>query len=153
MSVSGFSDQFIFYGFLPKTEKELEKVIKNLTDINFCIVFFISGIKIDFYIKVFKKYFIERNILIAREITKIHEIFYRDKIDAIKLFKTSLKGELTVVISKKNIKTKSIDDKEIKKQARAYLKKYSVKDVAELISKKEKIAKKKVYKICLELKK
>jgi 16S rRNA (cytidine1402-2'-O)-methyltransferase len=152
MSVSGFSDQFIFYGFLPKTEKELEKVIKKLAEINFCIVFFISGIKIDFYIKVFKKFFIERNIIIAREITKIHETFYRDKIDTIKLFKTSLKGELTVVISKKNIKTKSIDDVEIKKQAKAYLKKYSVKDVAELISKKEKIAKKKVYKICLELK-
>ena len=153
MSVSGFSDQFIFYGFLPKTEKELEKVIKKLAEINFCIVFFISGIKIDFYIKVFKKFFIERNIIIAREITKIHETFYRDKIDTIKLFKKSLKGELTVVISKKNIKTKSIDDVEIKKQAKAYLKKYSVKDVAELISKKEKIAKKKIYKICLELKK
>ena len=25
MSVSGFSDQFLFYGFLPKTEKEVEK--------------------------------------------------------------------------------------------------------------------------------
>ena len=25
MSVSGFKDQFLFYGFLPKTEKELEK--------------------------------------------------------------------------------------------------------------------------------
>ena len=27
LSVSGFKDQFLFYGFLPKTENELEKVL------------------------------------------------------------------------------------------------------------------------------
>ena len=27
MSISGFRDQFLFYGFLPKTENELEKVL------------------------------------------------------------------------------------------------------------------------------
>ena len=26
LSVSGFKDQFLFYGFLPKTENELEKI-------------------------------------------------------------------------------------------------------------------------------
>ena len=31
MSVSGFNDKFLFYGFLPKTEKELEKVLKSLS--------------------------------------------------------------------------------------------------------------------------
>jgi len=29
MSISGFSDKFLFYGFLPKTENELNKVLKN----------------------------------------------------------------------------------------------------------------------------
>jgi hypothetical protein len=38
-------------------------------------------------------------------------------------------------------------------QALKYLKKYSLKDVVELISKKEKISKKKVYEICLKIKK
>ena len=31
MSVSGFKDQFLFYGFLPKTEKELEKILSSLS--------------------------------------------------------------------------------------------------------------------------
>ena len=30
MSVSGFDDKFLFYGFLPKKEKELEKIFKKL---------------------------------------------------------------------------------------------------------------------------
>jgi len=68
------------------------------------------------------------------------------------LFKQSLKGELTVVISKKNINNVSLTNEEIILEAKKYLKKYTLKDVVELISKKEKISKKKVYDICLKLK-
>ena len=91
--------------------------------------------------------------MIGREITKKHETFYRGTVEQINMFKKSLKGELTVVISKKIIKDETINNEEILKQAKVFLKKYSLKDVAELISKKEKIAKKRVYKICLSLKK
>ena len=45
-------------------------------------------------------------MLIAREITKMHEHFYRAKIDDIELFKNSLKGELTLVVSEKIVKKK-----------------------------------------------
>ena len=38
MSVSGFDDKFLFYGFLPKTENELNKVLSSLSDIKFCLV-------------------------------------------------------------------------------------------------------------------
>ena len=153
MSISGFNDKFVFYGFLPKTVNELQKVLSNLTILNFSLVFFVPGIKINFYLNNFKKYFVGRKILIAREITKMHETFYRDTVDSIDLFKFSLKGELTIVISEKNHKdTKNIGDEEIKKQAIRYLKKYSVKDVVDLISKKEKISKKKIYEICLIIK-
>ena len=40
MSISGFDDKFLFYGFLPKTEKEVEKVISSLNKINYSLVFF-----------------------------------------------------------------------------------------------------------------
>ena len=152
ISVSGFDDKFLFYGFLPKTENDLIKRLKKLKDLDYSIVFFIPGIKINFYLKFFKDYFFDRNILIAREISKIHETFYREKISEINLFKTKLKGELTVVISKIYTNNELITDVEIFKQANKYLKKYSLKDVVELISKKENISKKKIYDICLKIK-
>ena len=152
--VSGFSDQFLFYGFLSKKEKEVEKELNNLKNIDFSIIFFIPAIKINFYLKVFKNYFRGRKILIAREITKIHETFYRNDIDSIKIFKANLKGELTVVISKKYNKSEIvIDFEKIKKEAIKYLRKYSLKDVVELIAKKEKRPKNEIYKMCLEIKK
>ena len=152
VSVSGFEDKFLFYGFLPKTENELIKTINKLKDINFSLVFFIPGIKINFYLNFFKEYFPDREVLIAREISKVHETFYREKINTINPFKTALKGELTIVLSKIYTNNKLLPDIEIIKQAKTYLKKYSVKDVVELISKKEKISKKKVYDICLKIK-
>ena len=120
ISTSGFSDKFLFYGFLPKTEKELEKVLSSLENLNFSQIFFLPAIKINFYLEKFKKYFKDRNIMIAREITKLHETFYRDNVNNIKLLKTKIKGELTIVISEKNIKDKIIDDDKIKKKQQYY---------------------------------
>ena len=133
MSLSGYDDKFLFYGFLPKTEQELEKVLLNLSNLNYAIIFFISGVKIDFYLKIFKKYLSNRNIMIGRELTKIHETLYRDSINDINLFQSSLKGELTIVVSAKISKADLFDDKYITKQAKIFLKKYSLKDVVELL--------------------
>ena len=90
--------------------------------------------------------------MIAKEITKLHEAFFRDSIDDFKLFKTSLKGEFTIVISEKDIKDKSFDEKNIVKKAKKYLKKLSVKDTVDIIFKSEKINKKKIYQLCLKIK-
>ncbi|MDC0937468.1 16S rRNA (cytidine(1402)-2'-O)-methyltransferase [Pelagibacteraceae bacterium] len=152
MSVSGFKDQFLFYGFLPKTENELEKILSTLSQNLFSQVFFIPAIKVNFYLKKFKKYFSGRKLLIARELTKIHETFFREDIDNLKLFKNSLKGELTVIISEKKIKDRIIDKEKIVNKAKKYLQKYSLKDTVDLILETEKINKKEIYKLCLKVK-
>ena len=152
MSISGFRDQFLFYGFLPKTENELEKVLKKLSLNEFSLVFFIPANKINFYIENFKKFFPERKILIAKEITKIYETFIREEIDKIKMFKRPIKGELTIVISETYIKSNKIDEENIVNKAKKYLKKFSLKDTVNLILETEKINKKKIYEICLKIK-
>jgi 16S rRNA (cytidine1402-2'-O)-methyltransferase len=153
MSISGFKDQFLFYGFLPKTENELEKTLLSISKLSFSFVFFIPSNKINFYIKNFKKHFLGRKIMIAKEITKLHEYFFRDDIDKINTFKTLTKGELTVIISEKKYQTDILDVDKIEKKAKIYLKKYSLKDVVELLFEIEKINKKKIYQICLDIKK
>ncbi len=155
ISVSGFSDQYLFYGFLTKKENELDKTLKNLYNLNYSIVFFIPASKINFYISKFKKYFLDRKILIAKEMTKIHEDFIRGKISSIKNLSENLKGELTVVLSEKS-KEKNFQQKiseSVKIEIKKMLKKYSHKDVVKFVSKKEDLPKKIVYDFCLKLKK
>ena len=155
VSISGFSDRYLFYGFLPKKEKELERILKNLSNINYSIVFFVSAEKINFYTSKFKSYFFDRKILIAREMTKIHEEFIRDNVSKIKNLSENLKGELTVVLSQKvmekNIK-KEINES-VRMEIKKMLKKYTHKDVVEFIAKKENLSKKIIYDYCLKLKK
>ena len=157
MSVSGFDDKFFFYGFLPKKIKELEKVAKDLKNYKFNIVFFIPALKVNFYIKFFKEHFAGRKIFIAREMTKIHETFYRENLKDFEGFQAAIKGELTVVLSKKeetpNSVSENFSEDKLKVEIKKYLKRYSLKDVVELISKKNNLSKKKVYDICLRLKK
>ena len=155
VSVSGFNDQYLFYGFLTKKENELKNILKSLHNFDYSIVFFIPAPKINFYISQFKKYFIDRKIMIAKEMTKIHEEFIRGKVESIKSLSESLKGELTVVLSEK-IKEKNIKKEiyeSVKMEIKQMLKKYSHKDVVEFISKKENLPKKMIYNYCLKLKK
>ena len=153
VSVSGFSDQYLFYGFLPKKENELQNVFKNLCNLNFSIVFFIPALKINFYISQLKKYFFDRKIVIAKEITKMHEKFIRSDVKSMESLSESLKGEFTVVLSEKikEKNTKKEISESVKIEIRKMLKKYSHKDVVEFISKKENLSKKMIYNYCLKL--
>ncbi len=153
VSLSGFGDKFLFYGFLPKTENKLIDSLKKLNFDGFSLVFFIPAIKINFYVKHFKKYFSGRKIFIAREMTKKHETYYRQNISDLNPFKTQLKGELTVVISQKIKKDLITDYVKIEKQVIKYLKSYTVKDIVDLISKKEQVSKKIIYNLCIKNKK
>lgn len=151
LSVSGFDDKFIFYGFLPKTEGETSRVLSKLSAHEYTQIFFVSAQKINMYLKKFREFFGGRKIMIAKELTKIHESFYRNEIDKIKLFDKKLKGELTIVISESNKKI-PIDKEKIINKAKKYLKKYSVKDTVNLIIETEKINKKEIYNLCLKIK-
>ena len=152
MSISGFDDKFLFYGFLPKKERELESVLKNLTNYKFSQVFFIPAIKISFYIKKIQKYFYDRKLIIAKEITKVHENFYRGEVKNFKTIKIAKKGEITLIISEKSSMTQKFDKSIIVNKAKKYLKKFSLKDTVALIMETEDLNKKEIYQICLNIK-
>ena len=127
---------------MPKKINELERTLKNLSSLDYSIVFFIPASKINFYISQFKKYFFDRKIVIAREMTKIHEEFVRGKVESIK--------NLSEKIKEKNIKREI--NESVKMEIKKMLKKYSHKDVVEFITKKENLSKKTVYDFCLKIK-
>ena len=102
VSISGFSDKYLFCGFLPDKKNELNKLFSSLTNINYSIVFFVSPKKINKNIEVIKNFFFNRNILICREITKFHEEYIRSSVKNLSELSISTKGEVTIVISDDN---------------------------------------------------
>ena len=151
LTCSGFDSKFLFYGFLPKKPGELSDVLKKLEKIENTLIFFVPAVKFVFYLKFFKKYFSDRKIVIAREMTKLHEEYIRDEVNNIDPSKISLKGELTVVISEKKNNKVSISNNELKKMVKSTLRKKSVKDTVQFVASKSNISKKIIYQLCLEI--
>jgi 16S rRNA (cytidine1402-2'-O)-methyltransferase len=155
VSISGFSEKFIFYGFLPEKKQALINVFNKISKFDETCVFFVSTKKVNKIIPDLKKYFSGRKIVFCREISKIYEEFMRKNVDDLELFNKELKGELTIVISEKKIdknysqKLSESDMNMINKM----INKLTIKEITEIISHNKDISKKEIYSYCLKLKK
>ena len=154
VSISGFSEKFFFYGFLPDKKHTLINDLKKLSEFNSSMVFFVSPKKINKIIPYLKIYLADRKIVFCREITKFYEEFIRKNIEDLELFAKEPKGEITVVISEK------IDDKNTsqelsesdKNNIKKMINKLSIKEITTIISQNSNISKKQIYNYCLKLK-
>jgi len=154
VSISGFSEKYFFYGFFPEKKNKLKEDFEKLENLEGCIVFFISPRKFNRSVKIIKHYFLERKILICREMTKFYEEYIRIDIDKLEPFDSDPKGELTIVISEKDKKKNSsiILKESDKKNIKKMIKKLSIKDITDLISQNTNVPKKEIYNYCLKLK-
>ena len=68
----------------------------------------------------------------------------KEKIEEFKPFENPIKGEITVVLSNKvekyNLDTSTFNEKKIKNEVKNYLKKYSLRDVVNLVAKKNNLS-------------
>ena len=154
MSISGFKDKYLFYGFFPEKEKIIKDELDKLSNLNYCLIFFVSPKKMNKIIPYLKKYFSDRKILICREIPKYYEEFIKSDISVLQSFKVEPKGELTLVISDKKLdKTASqVLSESDKRNINTMIDKLSIRQITELISQNNKVSKKKIYEYCLKLK-
>ena len=154
VSISGFSEKFIFYGFLPEKKQAIANVFNQISKFNDTCVFFVSSKKVNKIIPELKKNFSGRKVIFCREISKLYEEFIRKNVDDLEIFNKELKGELTIVISEKKIvKNHSHEISEsdmniIKKM----INKLTIKEITEIISQNKDISKKEIYNYCLKIK-
>ena len=153
LSISGFSDKFIFFGFLEEKKNKLIKELEFLSKMDCSIVLFIPPKKLIKNLEIVINFFKKREIVLCREMTKIHEEFIRCKVEDLKKIKIYDKGELTIVISEIKESTNSFGflTESDKKIIKMMLKNKSIKDIIKKFSNK-KIPKKIIYDFCLKLK-
>ena len=140
--------------FFQKKKKQLANELRRLSEFTNTLVFFVSPKKINRIIPEIKKNFFGRKIVFCREITKIYEEFIRKKVDELEIFEKEPKGEMTVVISEKNIVKKtsqklSESDMNIIKKM---INKLSTKEITEILTQTADLPKKEIYNYCIKLK-
>ena len=130
-------DNFFFVGFLPNKKKRI-KTLNKYKKIDSLLIFYENAKRIKETINDMFSIFGNRKCVIARELTKYYETFYRGDLKKFKNIKENLKGEITIIISscenKKNKEKSDIEEDEVKKIISFTKKKLSTKNLSELLS-------------------
>ncbi len=97
------TNNFIFLGFLPLNKKLRNKKLKEIEDSIYTTIIYEAPHKLNSTLKDLKEIIEDRRIVLARELTKIHEEFIRGNINEILEKSEELKGEIILIIEGKNI--------------------------------------------------
>lgn len=96
------TSEFSFFGFLPLNKKNRKEKIDEILDETKTSIIYEAPHRIYKTLNEFKEIFEGRNIVVAKELTKIHEHFYRGNIEKIiEEIGESPKGEFIILISGK----------------------------------------------------
>ncbi len=94
--------EFTFLGFLPLNKKLRKNKLEEIEKTNKTIIIYEAPHKLEATLQDLKQILnIERKIVLAREITKIHEEFIRGNIDYLIENKENIKGEIVIIIEGK----------------------------------------------------
>ena len=94
--------EFYFIGFLPVNKKEKKEKLERIKKINSTLIFYEAPHKLINTLENIKEILGDRNIVLAREITKIHEEFLRGTVSQILEKYTEPKGEFVIIVEKSN---------------------------------------------------
>jgi len=155
-------DNFLFIGFLPKSEEKLKNKLKDLKNIPFTMIFYESPNRIKRLLGIILEIFGDRDACVAREITKVYEEYIRGKVTYIlneldnrEKAGNKLKGEVVLVLDGlKGLKKKDFSEGEIKEKLEELLeKKVTRKEAFKNILLKYEIDRKNLYDIYIKIKK
>ena len=101
LAASGLpTDEFRFAGFLPPRSAQRRKALLRLKDESATVIFYEAPHRLLETLDDIEELLGERPVVIARELTKIHEEFLRGTAAELKRAKPQLKGEVTLLIGK-----------------------------------------------------
>ena len=135
---------FMFYGFLnSKNSKQIEE-LKRLADYPFTIIFYEAVHRIKSTLNNMLNVFGNRNICIARELSKIHEEFTRGTIEELLPIVDEMKGEFVIVVEG-NHKTIDYSELDVVEHVKLYLDDLNEMDAIKKVAKERGVAKSVIY--------
>ncbi len=144
--------EFVFYGFLPLNKKLRKNKFEEIKKENKTIILYEAPHKINQTLKDLLEEIGNINIVIARELTKIHEEFIRGKIKDIIDNYEEIKGEIIVIIEKNNTNNSNEELKQILLNMNLedhyeYYKKQNLdkKEIIKKIAKDKNVSKNEIY--------
>ena len=148
--------EFCFLGFLSAVKKDRKEKLEEIKYETRTLIFYEAPHKLKTTLTDMLEVLGDRNIVLARELTKIHEEFIRGKISEILENMENVKGEFVVIVegnneSKKDIELKNLNNMSLDEQYDFYEKQgMKKKDIIKQIAKDREVNKNEIYQYFLE---
>lgn len=109
---SGLSTQhYLYYGFLDAKSTKRKKELAALKEFPYTMIFYEAPHRIEATLSDVLEVLGDRNIVLARELTKIHEEYIRGTVSEVLAICPELKGEMVLVVEgNTEDETKSLED-------------------------------------------
>jgi 16S rRNA (cytidine1402-2'-O)-methyltransferase len=107
LSVSGLpTDSFVFAGFLPAKKGERQRRLRDVADIPATLIFYETPHRLASSLKDCLSELGDREAVVARELTKIHEEYWRGPLSELveRSDKGEIKGEIVLLIDRASTK-------------------------------------------------
>ena len=143
------TSEFIFMGFLPTNKKNRNAKLKEIENATKTRILYEAPHKIKQTLIDLKNVLNGRKIVIARELTKIHEEFLRINIDELIEKADDLKGEICIVIESKTLEeTNQFENMSIEEHYKYYeMQGLEKKEIIKQIAKDRKVPKNEIYQL------
>ena len=156
LSIGGLpTDRFLFYGFLPAKSSARKKMLDGLRKRPETLVFYESPRRLLALLKEAREILGDRQVAVAREITKVFEETWRGSLDEVleKIGKEEVKGEVTVILAG-NTEQEAADPRAIRETLQKCLEKSAAswKDAVERVAEELGVGKREVYREALKMK-
>lgn len=145
--------QFSFYGFLPMNKKLRKKAFENILRENKTIIIYEAPHKLQKTLQDILDNIGDINCVIAKELTKIHETFFRGKISELINNFESPKGEYIILLDLNNTvkEENDFENMSVEDQYKFYKNQgIEKKEIIKLIAKNKKVPKNDIYKLFLD---
>lgn len=149
------TDGFVFEGFLPAKQQQRRSRLQTLCREIKTLIFYEAPHRLCECLGDIGEILGDREMTLAREVTKVHEEFLRGPVSQIlqQIADRQIKGEVTLVVRGWDQQT-AVSLQEVKQEAHELLAQgMRVKEIAEVLGEKYGYAKKEIYRIAVEQKK
>ena len=147
------TDRFVFEGFLPVKQKERRERIQRLRAETRTLVFYEAPHRLQETLADMRAILGDREIVLAREVSKVHEEFLRGSIGELirQIGDGEIRGELTLVI-KGSAGENEVSEDRLKAEIRKLRGRgMRVKEIAEIMGERYAMAKRELYRLALEV--
>jgi 16S rRNA (cytidine1402-2'-O)-methyltransferase len=153
LSASGLpTDRFVFEGFLSNKKKQRRACLRALVNETRTLIFYEAPHRLNESLGDIYELLGDREIVIAREVSKIHEEFLRGGVSELiaKLADQEVRGEITLII-KGTAGAAAVSDETIKTEI-GQLKAdgLRVKEIADILGEKYALAKRDIYRMAFD---